>query len=92
MSGFFKFQWPGKKAAAPSGWTIPAKIYVYFWLGVLSDKKHYIEGLPQGFEYSSELRNADKLRSSAPSGIFYAEKHVSFLKTSPIKLTNISSF
>ncbi|KAG7313636.1 hypothetical protein JYU34_000794 [Plutella xylostella] len=68
-------KWPGKKAAAPSGWTIPAKIYVYFWLGVLSDKKHYIEGLPQGFEYSSELRNADKLRSSAPSGIFYAEKH-----------------
>ncbi|CAG9137571.1 unnamed protein product [Plutella xylostella] len=57
-------KWPGKKAAAPSGWTIPAKIYVYFWLGVLSDKKHYIEGLPQGFEYSSELRNADKLRTS----------------------------
>ncbi|XP_052752524.1 otoferlin-like isoform X2 [Galleria mellonella] len=68
-------KWPGKKASTPSGWAIPAKINVYIWLGLLQDKKHYIDGLPQGYEVSSELRNADKLRSNAPSTIFYAEKH-----------------
>lgn len=69
-------QWPGKKASSPSGWNIPAKISVYLWLGVLQDKKHYIDGLPQGYELSLEIRNADKLRSNAPAVIFYAEKHV----------------
>ncbi|XP_035446116.2 otoferlin isoform X5 [Spodoptera frugiperda] len=68
-------KWPGKKSASPSGWSIPAKISVYLWLGILQHKKHYIDGLPQGYEVSSELRNADKLRSNAPSTIFYAEKH-----------------
>ncbi|XP_063373180.1 otoferlin-like [Cydia amplana] len=68
-------KWPGKKASSPSGWTIPAKISIYLWLGILHDKKHYIDGLPQGYELSSEIRNADKLRSNAPSAIFYAEKH-----------------
>ncbi|KAJ0183679.1 hypothetical protein K1T71_000102 [Dendrolimus kikuchii] len=68
-------KWPGKKASPPSGWAIPAQISVYVWLGLLQDKKHYIDGLPPGYEVSSELRNADKLRSNAPSAIFYAEKH-----------------
>lgn len=65
----------------PSGWSIPAKISVYLWLGILQDKPHYIDGLPEGYEVSSELRNADKLRSNAPATIFYAEKHVSVTKT-----------
>lgn len=69
-------QWPGKKASTPSGWAIPAKISIYLWLGILQDKKHYIDTLPKGYELSSELRNADKLRSNAPSTIFYGEKHV----------------
>ncbi|KAL0902706.1 hypothetical protein ABMA27_000522 [Loxostege sticticalis] len=68
-------KWPGKKASTPSGWSIPAKITVYLWLGALQDKKHYIDGLPQGYEVSSELKNFDKPRSCAPSAIFYAEKH-----------------
>ncbi|XP_053624309.1 otoferlin-like isoform X2 [Plodia interpunctella] len=68
-------KWPGKKASTPSGWSIPAKLNVYLWLGHLQDKKHYIDGLPQGYELSYELRNADKLRSNAPSVIYYAEKH-----------------
>ncbi|XP_075991116.1 otoferlin-like [Anticarsia gemmatalis] len=68
-------KWPGKKATSPSGWAIPAKVSVYLWMGILQDKKHYIDGLPQGYEVSSELRNADKLRSNAPATIFYAEKH-----------------
>lgn len=80
LSDAIFLQWPGKKSVTPSGWSIPAKISVYLWLGVLQDKKHYIDGLPQGYEVSSELRNADKLRSNAPSTIFYAEKHVSMTK------------
>ncbi|XP_030026974.2 otoferlin [Manduca sexta] len=68
-------KWPGKKATTPSGWSIPAKICVYLWLGVLQHKKHYIDGLPKGYELTSELKNADKPRSNAPSTIFYAEKH-----------------
>ncbi|CAK1588293.1 unnamed protein product [Parnassius mnemosyne] len=68
-------KWPGKKATTSSGWTIPAMIRIFLWLGVLQDKKHYIDGLPQGFEISSELRNAEKLRSNAPNTIFYATKH-----------------
>lgn len=71
-------QWPGKKASTPSGWAIPAKINVYLWLGLLQDKKHYIDTLPKGYELTSELRNADKLRSNAPAAIFYGEKHVRY--------------
>ncbi|XP_068632419.1 otoferlin-like [Battus philenor] len=68
-------KWPGKKATSPSGWAIPAMIRVYMWLGGVQDKKHYVDGLPVGFEVGSELRNAEKLRSNAPNAIFYAEKH-----------------
>ncbi|XP_059059908.1 otoferlin-like [Achroia grisella] len=68
-------KWPGKKALTPSGWTIPAKINVYIWLGLTQDKKHYIDGLPQGYELSNELRNADKIRYNAPHTIYYTEKH-----------------
>ncbi|XP_047543400.1 otoferlin-like [Vanessa atalanta] len=69
-------KWPGKRASLPSGWAVPAKVNVYLWLGVVQDKKHYIDGLPQGFEYNNELKNADKLRSNAPTSIYYIEKHV----------------
>nr|XP_021208193.1 otoferlin isoform X3 [Bombyx mori] len=68
-------KWPGKKATTPSGWAIPAKISVYLWLGVVQDKKHFIDGLPKGYDPSSELRNADKIRSNPPTNIFYMEKH-----------------
>lgn len=74
-------QWPGKKASTPSGWAIPAQISVYLWLGLLQDKKHYIDTLPKGYELSSELKNADKLRSNAPPNIFYGEKHVRFKRS-----------
>ncbi|KAI8430629.1 hypothetical protein MSG28_000832 [Choristoneura fumiferana] len=84
--------WPGKKASSPSGWNIPAKISVYLWLGVLQDKKHYIDGLPQGYELSLEIRNADKLRSNAPAVIFYAEKHNAKRNpnfTNPVKFVDV---
>nr|XP_013189195.1 unnamed protein product [Amyelois transitella] len=68
-------KWPGKKASTPSGWSIPAKINVYIWLGHLLDKKHYIDGLPPGYSKDNELKNVNYLRSNAPSCIFYLEKH-----------------
>ncbi|KOB67239.1 Otoferlin [Operophtera brumata] len=67
--------WPGKKASSPSGWAIPAKICVYFWLGVVQHKAHYIDGLPPGYEVTNELKNAGLRQSNAPQTIFYAEKH-----------------
>lgn len=70
-------QWPGKKATSPSGWAIPAKLSVYMWLGILQDKKHYIDGLPTGYEISQEIKNAEKPRANPPITMFYAEKHVS---------------
>ncbi|KAI8430622.1 hypothetical protein MSG28_000832 [Choristoneura fumiferana] len=91
MQTFF-LKWPGKKASSPSGWNIPAKISVYLWLGVLQDKKHYIDGLPQGYELSLEIRNADKLRSNAPAVIFYAEKHNAKRNpnfTNPVKFVDV---
>ncbi|XP_050361136.1 otoferlin-like [Nymphalis io] len=69
-------KWPGKKGSHSNGWAVPAKINVYFWLGVVQDKKHYVDGLPQGFTYNNELKNADLLRVNAPTSIFYREKHV----------------
>ncbi|CAH2103117.1 unnamed protein product [Euphydryas editha] len=69
-------KWPGKKATLASGWAIPAKVNAYLWLGVLQDKKHYIDGLPKGYEWSGELKNVEKLRANAPISIFYIEKHV----------------
>lgn len=70
-------QWPGKKATSPSGWAIPAKASIYLWLGVVQDKRHYIKGLPPGYEVTQELRYAEKLRINPPITIFYGEKHVS---------------
>ncbi|XP_032526397.2 otoferlin-like [Danaus plexippus] len=68
-------KWPGKKATSPSGWSIPAKINVFLWLGTLQDKKHFLETLPTGYELSQEVKNADKPRALAPETLFYAEKH-----------------
>lgn len=75
----FVFQWPGKKATKPSGWAIPCKVNIYFWLGILQDKKHYVDTLPSGYELGSELKNVEKPRSNAPQSIYYLEKHVSNL-------------
>nr|XP_034839510.1 otoferlin-like [Maniola hyperantus] len=68
-------KWPGKKASLPSGWAIPAKISIYTWLGVLQDKKHFIDNLPIGYEHNSEIKNAEILRAHPPSALFYAERH-----------------
>ncbi|CAK1554752.1 unnamed protein product [Leptosia nina] len=68
-------KWPGKKASTPSGWTVPAKIEVYLWLGVLQDKKHFMDGLPHGYSTSTEIKNVERPRANPPSTIFYSERH-----------------
>ncbi|XP_041986381.1 otoferlin [Aricia agestis] len=68
-------KWPGKKASTPSGWSIPAKISIYLWMGHLNDKVHYTEGLPPGYEVNLGIKSAEKSRVSPPASIYYAEKH-----------------
>ncbi|XP_045490218.1 otoferlin-like [Pieris rapae] len=68
-------KWPGKKASAPSGWTVPAKIEIYLWLGLLQDKTHFIDGLPRGYSLSPELKNIERPRANPPGTIFYSERH-----------------
>ncbi|CAG9763070.1 unnamed protein product [Ceutorhynchus assimilis] len=67
---------PGKKGTGPSGWTIPARLQMYFWLGMLKHKKHFISGIPRGYEISQEIRNVERPRALPPAIIHYVEKHV----------------
>ncbi|XP_030765645.1 otoferlin-like isoform X2 [Sitophilus oryzae] len=67
---------PGKKGTGPSGWTIPAKLQIYVWLGMLKHKKHFITGIPKGYEISQEIRNVERPRALPPSVIHYVDKHV----------------
>lgn len=60
----------------PNGWSVQGKLSVYFWLGLLKEKRHFFDTLPHGFELSQELRNAERPRAMAPTTIHYLEKHV----------------
>lgn len=53
---------------------------IYFWLGMLKHKKHFIAGIPKGYEISQELRNVERPRALPPSVIHYVEKHVKLRK------------
>ncbi|XP_046836781.1 otoferlin isoform X1 [Vespa crabro] len=66
---------PGKKRFGPAGWAIQTKLQIYMWLGILKHKKYFIQGLPNGYEMSHELRNIDRLRALPPTVIHYIEKH-----------------
>ncbi|VVD00185.1 unnamed protein product [Leptidea sinapis] len=68
-------KWPGKKATTPSGWTVPAKLDIYLWLGVVQDKRHFFKGIPAGYDMRNDIMCADKLRVNPPSLIHYREKH-----------------
>ena len=57
-------------------WTIQAKLSVYLWLGVVSHKGHFFDGLPIGYDLSHELRNAERPGAMAPNNIHYLEKYV----------------
>ncbi|CAH1119596.1 unnamed protein product [Phaedon cochleariae] len=67
---------PGKKGIGPSGWTIPAKLQIYLWLGMLKYKKNFISGIPRGYELTQEIRNVERPRALPPSTIHYVEKHL----------------
>lgn len=60
----------------PNGWMVQGKLSIYFWLGLLKEKRHFFDSLPHGFELSQELRNAERPRAMAPTTIHYLEKHV----------------
>ncbi|XP_076320149.1 otoferlin-like isoform X2 [Tachypleus tridentatus] len=67
---------PGKKSNGPGGWSIQAKLQIYLWLGLTKHKKHYMKGLPKGYNITSEIRNADKPQVSPPLVLHYSEKQV----------------
>ncbi|KAG5866595.1 hypothetical protein JTB14_013114 [Gonioctena quinquepunctata] len=69
---------PGKKGLGPSGWSIPAKLQIYLWLGMLKHKKNFINGIPLGYEKTPEIRNVERPRALPPSTIHYVEKHVNY--------------
>ncbi|XP_018569831.1 otoferlin-like [Anoplophora glabripennis] len=67
---------PGKKGMGPSGWSIPAKLQIFLWLGMLKHKKNFINGIPKGYEQTQEIRNVERPRALPPSIIHYVEKHM----------------
>lgn len=84
-----RFQLPGKRSLGPSGWTIQVKLQIYMWLGLLKHKKNFVNGLPAGYEISSEIKNADRPRAAPPKVIHYLSMHVS--QSSESKLNKIFS-
>ncbi|XP_031355139.1 otoferlin-like, partial [Photinus pyralis] len=67
---------PGKKAVGPTGWAIQAKLQISLWLGLLKQKKNFLNGVPNGYEITQEIRNADRPHALPPLTIHYTEKHV----------------
>ncbi|XP_057656510.1 otoferlin-like isoform X1 [Diorhabda carinulata] len=67
---------PGKKAMGPSGWSIPAKLEIFLWLGLLKHKKDLFNGLPGGYEHTQEIKNIERPRALPPNTIHYIEKHL----------------
>uniref|UniRef100_H2Z074 C2 domain-containing protein n=1 Tax=Ciona savignyi TaxID=51511 RepID=H2Z074_CIOSA len=41
---------PGKKSLGLSGWSIQAKVDIYFWFGLAKNKRDFLKGLPQGYK------------------------------------------
>lgn len=68
---------PGKHSSVPAGWGVQAKLAIFLWLGIIKHKQYCFNGLPKGYDLSSEIRNAERAGALAPSNIHYLEKHVS---------------
>ncbi|XP_025413884.1 otoferlin-like isoform X4 [Sipha flava] len=66
---------PGKKNYGSSGWSVPAKLQVYTWLGEMKHKKYLANGLPKGYNITPELFNAENPRLPPPAYIHYCEKY-----------------
>lgn len=69
---------PGKQNTGTASWFIQAKLSIYLWLGIVSHKGHFFEGLPIGYDLSHELRNAERPGAMAPNNIHYLEKSVRY--------------
>ena len=83
---FFSFQLPGRKGSGSGGWSIQAKVQIYLWLGSLKHKKNYPSGLPPGFQPTNELLNAERPGLPPPNMIHYAEKHVSCVPLTSVRI------
>ncbi|XP_037936219.1 otoferlin-like [Teleopsis dalmanni] len=66
---------PGRQSTGPASWFIQAKLSIYLWLGVVTHKGHFFDGLPIGYDLSHELRNAERPGAMAPNNIHYLEKY-----------------
>uniref|UniRef100_A0A8C9S2Z7 Otoferlin n=1 Tax=Scleropages formosus TaxID=113540 RepID=A0A8C9S2Z7_SCLFO len=66
---------PGKKGFGPAGWTVQAKLEMYFWLGLNKQRKDFLSGLPSGFEENKALKGPG-LQSVPPISLVYSMKQV----------------
>uniref|UniRef100_A0A8C9VL99 Otoferlin n=1 Tax=Scleropages formosus TaxID=113540 RepID=A0A8C9VL99_SCLFO len=64
---------PGKKGFGPAGWTVQAKLEMYFWLGLNKQRKDFLSGLPSGFEENKALKGPG-LQSVPPISLVYSSK------------------
>ncbi|CAL4086030.1 unnamed protein product, partial [Meganyctiphanes norvegica] len=67
---------PGRKASGPGGWAIQAKLQIYLWLGLAKHKKHFIDGIPKGYELTYELRNIERPMTLPPISLHYTQKEI----------------
>nr|CAB3264595.1 otoferlin [Phallusia mammillata] len=62
---------PGKKSLGPRGWSIQAKLDVYFWFGLTKNKRDFLKGLPTGYE----IVRATTAITSPPTFLKYADRN-----------------
>ncbi|MFT7797485.1 otoferlin isoform X5 [Arapaima gigas] len=66
---------PGKKGFGPAGWTVQAKLEMYFWLGLNKQRRDFLSGLPSGFEEKKDVKGTS-LQSVPPISLIYTMKQV----------------
>uniref|UniRef100_A0A8C9VK76 Otoferlin n=1 Tax=Scleropages formosus TaxID=113540 RepID=A0A8C9VK76_SCLFO len=64
-----------RKGFGPAGWTVQAKLEMYFWLGLNKQRKDFLSGLPSGFEENKALKGPG-LQSVPPISLVYSMKQV----------------
>ncbi|XP_047477393.1 LOW QUALITY PROTEIN: otoferlin-like [Penaeus chinensis] len=67
---------PGRKSSGPGGWAIQAKLQIYIWLGMMKHKKHFLPGIPKGYETPYELRNIERTMTLPPITLHYTQKQI----------------
>ncbi|GCC36688.1 hypothetical protein chiPu_0015185 [Chiloscyllium punctatum] len=66
---------PGKRGFGTAGWTVQAKIEVYFWLGLNKQRKDFLTGLPSGYEENKAVQGQG-LQSFPPISLTYIKKQL----------------